>query len=112
MTDISKQSNSVQQFRNFLAMLTEERVSQIISRQLLTCICQSISQMTHQNARPFCEASLDALQARAISFEEQGTEIILHIPSRIKGRATNFGARIFKEKLDGRQKFFLVGLSC
>ena len=72
MTDISNHSTSVQLFGQFLAMLTEERVSQIISRQLLTCICHAISQMSHQTARPFCEVALQALQARAISFEEQG----------------------------------------
>jgi len=89
MLDISNHANSVQLFGQFLGILTEERVSQIISRQLLTCICQTIDQMPHEKSQPFCVVALHALHARAISFEEQVTQI-KQILARIYQAAENW----------------------
>jgi len=73
--DILKETEAVRFFSQFLGMLTEERVSQIISRQLLSCICNTLSSLPAQQAQPLCEVALNCLNARAISFEEQVTEI-------------------------------------
>ena len=72
MVDIANDGASAQIFSQFLALLTEERVSQIISRQLLSSICKALGKMEHARSRPLCEVALQSLQQRAISFEEQG----------------------------------------
>ena len=43
-----KETEAVRLFSQFLGMLTEERVSQIISRQLLSCICNTLSSLPTQ----------------------------------------------------------------
>jgi len=75
MVDIANDGASAQIFSQFLALLTEERVSQIISRQLLSSICKALGKMEHARSRPLCEVALQSLQQRAISFEEQVTTI-------------------------------------
>jgi hypothetical protein len=79
MVEISNDENSIVIFGQFLSMLTEERVSQIISRDLLSCICKSIAKMTPNIGRTFCEIALKSLQARAISFEEQGKNFVVKL---------------------------------
>lgn len=75
---ISQEPNSLELTRTLLQKLTD-RTSQIISRQLLTMYCKALIEVKDQLDTHFYQnmlkTSLEVLQPRSLSFEDQVTDL-------------------------------------
>ena len=55
----------------YCAAVAQENVSLVISRQLISDLCTNLPSFDSENAKVICNYTLEKLQSRAISFEEQ-----------------------------------------
>ena len=58
-------------YDSYCAAVSQENVSLVISRQLISDLCTNLPSFDSENAKVICNFTLEKLQSRAISFEEQ-----------------------------------------
>ncbi|KAK3598358.1 hypothetical protein CHS0354_003379 [Potamilus streckersoni] len=69
----------VQNLQAFVEALVNENVSLVISRQLLSDFCTHLSKLDDVTAKRVAHFTLEKIQARVISFEEQVASIRQHL---------------------------------
>ena len=84
-------SNLVELLKIFITAVSQENVSVVVSRQLITDLCSALPKFDKEVAKEISHFTLGNLQSRAISFEEQVVSIRQHL------------AVIYEEEHDWRQ---------
>ncbi|XP_003747419.2 COP9 signalosome complex subunit 4 [Galendromus occidentalis] len=77
---IPDETERCERLKVFVESVVNENVSLVISRQLLSDVASHVQQMGHgQKSKDFCLFTLDKLQTRIISFQEQDIAVRHHL---------------------------------
>uniref|UniRef100_A0A672LBP5 COP9 signalosome complex subunit 4 n=1 Tax=Sinocyclocheilus grahami TaxID=75366 RepID=A0A672LBP5_SINGR len=72
-------AEQLEALKAFVEAMVNENVSLVISRQLLTDFCTHLQNLPEGTAKAVCHFTLDKIQPRVISFEEQVASIRQHL---------------------------------
>ena len=70
---IENASERLEETKSFIDLLINESVGLVISRQLFTDLCAALVSLSREEAKTVANYSLEKIQPRAISFEDQVT---------------------------------------
>lgn len=73
MIKLENTSERVEELKNLIELLINESVGLVISRQLFSDLCSSLTNLSKEEAKLIANYALEKIQPRAISFEDQVT---------------------------------------